>query len=133
MQAWFGWDCTQARTKPNTVQALVFNVSGASQSSDVSANSWDHSGLHILIYWKLKLISAFPAGPTVVIDQRFDNESGASHPSDPGRSVLVWPRANTFAVFDGGLAHGVLDSASQEARVTLLVNWWTRQPQVMST
>ncbi len=43
--------------------------------------------------------------------------------------MLVWPSAGAYCLFDGGLAHGVLDSAAGGWRATLLVNWWTHRPR----
>ena len=51
---------------------------------------------------------------------------------------LVAPRPNRFALFDGRLAHGVLDANNQipsgrlqgpaRMRLALIVNWWPRRP-----
>lgn len=46
------------------------------------------------------------------------------------RCAVVYPRRGAFAVFDGGLGHGVLGSAAPGLRATLLINWWPHQPQV---
>lgn len=43
---------------------------------------------------------------------------------------MVFPAANAYLVFDGSLAHGVLGSFYHGKRATMLVNWWTEQPQV---
>lgn len=69
-----------------------------------------------------------PLGPTVVMRQRFDNDQRCTVPEDPDACCLVWPARGRYMVFDGSLGHGVLDSAAQGKRVTLLVNWWTGQP-----
>lgn len=71
-----------------------------------------------------------PAGPTVVIDQEYDNATKKVYPDNPTACVLVWPRAAHYCVFDGALGHGVLDTCSQVQRVTFLVNWWRTRPQV---
>ena len=42
----------------------------------------------------------------------------------------MWPLQSSLCVFDGRLGHGVLDSAAAAPRVTMLINWWTYQPQV---
>ena len=63
-------------------------------------------------------------GPTVVIDQVFDAAAGRPEPEEPTASVLAWPKARTYLIFDGRLGHGVLDSLSGARRATLLVNWW---------
>lgn len=70
------------------------------------------------------------SGPTVIVGQCFDNKACVPEPEQPEKTALVWPRRGSLAVFDGGLGHGVLDSPSQEKRVTMLINWWTYQPQV---
>ena len=72
------------------------------------------------------------AGPTVVVDQQYDNTGGRPVPDTPQRSVLIYPKRGHFAVFDGRLGHGVLGSSSREQRVTLLINWWLHKPQVSS-
>jgi len=66
---------------------------------------------------------------TVVTNQRFDHETGRMAPSDPTTSTLVFPRANTYCVFDGRLGHGVLDCGHDGRRVTFLINWWKKKPQ----
>eukprot|EP00887_Chlorella_sp_A99_P002788 scaffold6.g2788.t1 len=90
---------------------------------------------------------------TAIVDQTFDAEAGCSAPPNPTQTLLVFPqagagaRANQYCVFDGGLAHGVLDALAAPrgdacaaaaaacgsipggARATLLVNWWAAQPQ----
>ncbi|EIE26255.1 hypothetical protein COCSUDRAFT_64407 [Coccomyxa subellipsoidea C-169] len=75
--------------------------------------------------------STFPKrlGPTVVVDQRFDNAKMRACPDDPQRCAMIYPRRGAFAVFDGGLGHGVLGSAAPDLRATLLINWWPHQPQ----
>ena len=50
-------------------------------------------------------------------------------PDEPQKTTVVLPRANTMALFDGRLAHGVLESSSRQPRATLLINWWSYQPQ----
>ncbi len=70
------------------------------------------------------------AGPTVIVNQRFDQEEGGVYPDHPDHSILVFPTANSYCLFDGGLGHGVLDCGHDELRVTFLVNWWEQQPQV---
>ncbi|BDA41198.1 hypothetical protein COCOBI_01-8530 [Coccomyxa sp. Obi] len=71
-------------------------------------------------------------GPTVIVDQRFDNGQMRALPEDPQRCAVVYPRRGAFAVFDGGLGHGVLGSAAAGLRATLLINWWPHQPQDVS-
>ena len=38
------------------------------------------------------------AGPTVIVDQRFDAAAGVAVPETPPCSALVYPRANHFCV-----------------------------------
>eukprot|EP00884_Botryococcus_braunii_P016471 jgi/Botrbrau1/3507/Bobra.341_2s0036.1 len=72
--------------------------------------------------------TAPPLGATVVVDQVYDAHRRRLVPSNPQRSALLVPRANRFAIFDGRLAHGVLDWGSGAPRMTLLFNWWSHQP-----
>lgn len=51
-------------------------------------------------------------------------------PEAPLRSLLIYPETGLYCIFDGKLAHGVLESCSTQDRSTLLVNWWRHQPQV---
>lgn len=67
--------------------------------------------------------------PTVVTDQRFDYDEGCAVPDDPTSSTLVFPRANSYCLFDGCLGHGVLDCGRKEQRATVLVNWWRKKPE----
>lgn len=73
------------------------------------------------------------AGPTVIIDQRYNNSLGEAVPQEPSRCVLLWPHKDAFSVFNGGLAHGVLDSSCSQKRATMLINWWKSQPQAFSS
>lgn len=70
------------------------------------------------------------AGATVVVEQVYDPTCGAAVPEQPQRSAILIPRANRFVVFDGRLAHGVLDWGSSAPRASLLFNWWKRRPTV---
>ena len=71
------------------------------------------------------------AGPTVIVDQQYDNATGRPDPESPQHSLLIYPRRGQFAAFDGCLGHGVLgSSSSKEQRVTLLINWWSHKPHV---
>ena len=70
------------------------------------------------------------AAPTVLLQQHFDAEAGCASPENPAQSALVFPRRGSFLVFDGSLGHGVLDGLGDSVRMTLLINWWTHQPQV---
>jgi hypothetical protein len=71
-----------------------------------------------------------PAAPTVILQQVNDTELCTSVPESAAASVLVWPQRGSYCLFDGRLAHGVLDSCSSSLRATLLVNWWAQRPQV---
>lgn len=75
------------------------------------------------------------AGPTVIVDQQYDNESQQAVPETPQRCTLVYPCRNTLAVFNGCLGHGVLEGghSSSEQRITLLINWWAHKPQVCAS
>ena len=73
--------------------------------------------------------AAPPLGATLVMQQRFDAEAGCGVPEPSRHDVLVWPSAGGVLVFDGALAHGVLDSASTHVRRSMLVNWWRAQPR----
>jgi len=75
-------------------------------------------------------LAALQAAPTVILQQLFDQDLGRPMPSAPSRSMLVWPVKGTYCLFDGRLGHGVLDSCSGSIRATLLVNWWSKCPQV---
>lgn len=70
-----------------------------------------------------------PLGATFVMEQCFDAEKRCGVPDPSRRDVLAWPSPNTLLVFDGRLAHGVLDSDSRVVRRSMLVNWWRRQPR----
>jgi hypothetical protein len=74
--------------------------------------------------------STLPAGPTVILQQQYDPSSCRPVPEEPPSSVLVWPLAGNYCLFNGRLGHGVLGSCSGSRRATLLVNWWSQQPQV---
>lgn len=65
-----------------------------------------------------------------MLAQRYDSNEGCTVPEDPDASAIVFPRANSVLIFDGTLAHGVLEGPGTEMRMTLLVNWWDRHPEV---
>lgn len=72
------------------------------------------------------------AGPTVILDQRFDAELGAVTPPSPAWSTLSFPLAGNYCLFDGALGHGVLDAGDEaEMRATLLINWWQHRPEAV--
>lgn len=83
-------------------------------------------------------------GPTLVLNQRYDNAGGFAPPM-PQEGYVYEPDANSFATFSGDLLHGVLPSGRIQRRlpdadvaedrteedvrdgarrVTLLMNWW---------
>lgn len=72
------------------------------------------------------------AAPTVVLWQHYDIAAGCARPEEPECCALVFPRQGNLLLFDGTLGHGVLESVSKAERMTLLINWWTHQPQVSS-
>lgn len=65
--------------------------------------------------------------PTIVVDQVF--EEAAEDDKAPRKSILSYPRKNRVLVFDGRLAHGVLDSMNVATRKTLLINFWREKPE----
>lgn len=88
---------------------------------------------HPLLSSVLYLNDAEECGPprlgvTMVTDQTFDAETGEGTPDPCRRTVLAWPTSGALLVFDGALAHGVLDSRSSVVRRTILVNWWSAAP-----
>lgn len=66
----------------------------------------------------------------MIVNQRFDQEEGCTYPDNPEHSTLVFPTANHYCLFDGGLGHGVLECSHNDVRATFLVNWWEQRPQV---
>jgi hypothetical protein len=66
----------------------------------------------------------------VVLDQVFCQSAGAPEPKQPNACAVVFAHAGHFLVFDGALAHGVLESCCQEDRMTILINWWAERPAV---
>ncbi len=89
-----------------------------------------HPALSSVLYLNSAAECASPAlGATMVMAQRFDAAAGCGMPEPSRHDVLAWPSHNALLVFDGALAHGVLDSASRAVRRTLLVNWWRSQPR----
>ncbi|GAB4814754.1 hypothetical protein N2152v2_001800 [Parachlorella kessleri] len=69
--------------------------------------------------------------PTVIVNQRYNREEQYAYPDHPDHSTLVFPAANCYCLFDGGLGHGVLDCGHNEVRTTFLVNWWAQQPEAV--
>jgi hypothetical protein len=67
--------------------------------------------------------------PTVVNDQLYDQHTRSTIPEDPTSNTFIFPRENSYCVFDGRLGHGVLDSGCKEERMTLLINWWQTKPE----
>jgi hypothetical protein len=70
------------------------------------------------------------AGPTAVVEQRYDSEQRCTVPEEPAHTALVFPHQGNFLTFAGDLAHGVIESLDKGLRMTLLINWWAHQPQV---
>jgi len=77
-------------------------------------------------------------GHLAVTDQRA-GPSGEPRPLLTGAMQTVAPRRNRYAVFDGGLFHGVLDARGRapgrrlpgprgRLRITLVVNFWQQRP-----
>jgi hypothetical protein len=77
-------------------------------------------------------------GQLAVTNQRAGRR-GEPVPAAAGELEVVAPRRNRYAVFDGRLFHGVLDSRGRTPgrklpgprgllRVTLVVNFWERRP-----
>ena len=77
-------------------------------------------------------------GQLAVTNQRAGRR-GEPAPPAAGELEVVAPRRNRYAVFDGGLFHGVLDARGRtpgrkvpgprgRLRVTLVVNFWDRRP-----
>jgi hypothetical protein len=77
-------------------------------------------------------------GQLAVTDQRA-GPGGRPRPAAAGELQIVAPRRNRYAMFDGGLFHGVLDARGLvpgrklpgrqgRLRVTLVVNFWELRP-----
>ncbi len=64
--------------------------------------------------------------PTIVVDQVYGDDG-----RQPRKSVLSYPKENRVLVFDGRLAHGVLDSMNEVTRKSLLVNFWEERPEAV--
>lgn len=67
--------------------------------------------------------------PTIVTNQYYSHDKNKVVPEDPTESTFVFPKVNRYCVFDGRLAHGLLDSGCEDVRVTFLVNWWKKKPE----
>mmetsp|Transcript_5884 Transcript_5884/g.20042 ORF Transcript_5884/g.20042 Transcript_5884/m.20042 type:complete len:127 (+) Transcript_5884:575-955(+) len=65
---------------------------------------------------------------TLVMDQVFDAATRGSSPETARRTLLAWPAWRQYLLFDGKLAHGVMNSSSHGLRMTLLINWWDHRP-----
>jgi hypothetical protein len=77
-------------------------------------------------------------GQLAITDQRA-GRSGKPAPARASALQTIAPRQNRYAVFDGGLLHGVLDARGRtpgarlaapdgRLRVTLVVNFWAKRP-----
>lgn len=73
--------------------------------------------------------SDYKLGATVIMDQRYDADLEECVPDIARRSAIVFPAFNNYCIFDGRLAHGVLDSRSNKIRKTFLINWWQKRPK----
>ncbi len=76
-------------------------------------------------------------GGTAVCDQTISSDGAVLSPPEPRASIAISPRANQYAIFPGGLIHGVIPAratpkARATMRITLLVNYWTRPPLAAS-
>lgn len=81
-------------------------------------------------------------GQLAVTDHRA-GPGGEPRPAAAGELQVVAPRRNRYAMFDGGLFHGILDAQGRtpgrkpsgprgRLRVTLVVNYWDRRPARVS-
>jgi hypothetical protein len=68
-------------------------------------------------------------GPTLICAQSWDRKDGCLTPTVPERSALVSPEFGRLALFQGDLAHGVLQSGFEGKRITFLMNWWAAPPK----
>ena len=95
-------------------------------------------GLRHPIRSSVLFFSRVRGGHLAVTDQRA-GPAGEPRPRLAGALETVAPRSNRYAVFDGGLFHGVLDARGRtpgrslpgprgRMRITLVVNFWRRRP-----
>ena len=68
-------------------------------------------------------------GPTLICAQGWDQSQGCLAPAVPQRSALLFPAFGRLALFQGDLAHGVLQSGFEGKRLTFLMNWWAAPPK----
>ena len=85
----------------------------------VELEQWRHPLFSSIVY-----LNKEKEGPTLVLDQWLDVETEEMTPSEINRGVFIFPGKGNLAVFDGSLAHGVLQSGSSHTRITFLINWW---------
>lgn len=71
-------------------------------------------------------------GGTLVLKQVADPETRKHIPAEPTHGASIAPKDNQYLLFPGNLRHGVLSEentvAEEEARLTLLINWWKEAP-----
>jgi hypothetical protein len=95
------------------------------------AACWRHRARTVLSLQPTLILYGLRAGPTVVVDQQHcPATQQEQEDATPRRSLLAYPRENSFLMFDGRLGHGVLDTLSGGTRMTLLINWWHHKPMV---
>ncbi|MGH1358892.1 MAG: hypothetical protein ACRBC3_09025 [Burkholderiaceae bacterium] len=77
-------------------------------------------------------LNEVPYGDLVVTDQTLTEDG--PWPYQPGAMEFMRPQANAYAVFPGGLLHGVIGRMQQpmqadQLRITMAVNWWIKPPK----
>lgn len=82
-------------------------------------------------------------GGVLAVTDALPNEENDSKAPDRLDLDLVAPKPNRFAIFDGTLTHGVLDSRNQipttprpgkgPLRLAVIFNWWHRRPEGIPT
>ncbi|MEM7303568.1 MAG: hypothetical protein AAF468_21015 [Pseudomonadota bacterium] len=81
-------------------------------------------------------LNAYPSSPTVLLDQVPGPDGKSKVPPQPKMSTSIAAIPNHYTVFPGNLLHGVVpdsnvmeqEPASEELRLTLLVNFWDVRP-----
>lgn len=95
-------------------------------------------GLRHPLFSSVFFFNRVRGGHLAITDQRA-GPSGQPVPAQPSALEAIAPRRNRYAIFDGGLFHGVLDARGRtpgarlrtpagRLRVTLVVNFWARRP-----
>eukprot|EP01102_Stenamoeba_stenopodia_P018834 TRINITY_DN6977_c0_g1_i1.p1 TRINITY_DN6977_c0_g1~~TRINITY_DN6977_c0_g1_i1.p1 ORF type:complete len:416 (+),score=69.64 TRINITY_DN6977_c0_g1_i1:53-1249(+) len=69
-------------------------------------------------------------GPTLITNQTWSDKKPYAFPIQPDSAGYSFPEKNKYLLFNGSLLHAILPSPYQhnEIRVTLLVNYWEKQP-----